>query len=333
MRLTVLNDVHIGVSRTAGTTPASQVALKNHILQRFSELLPETGDLMILGDLFDTGNVPMFEVLETYKVLLTWLNRSDGTLYNVAGNHDLNKSSNILSSFQFLGALLKMSHPERYVHVETPILTPYGYVIPHLHNQEAFNAALTAVPTCHRLFVHVNVDNNFAAQSDHSLNLSTEQIEALPVEQIVCAHEHHRRTLGKVVIPGNQIASSVADWLSPQDKFMAVINNGELALIQTSVRSEEFEELPWDSEPLASIKRFVRVTGVTTAEAAAGAISAINRLRASSPAFVVTNATSVQSADGNTVFSDSLESVQSFSILDALRRFLTDDEYSVVEKL
>lgn len=333
MRLTVLNDVHIGVSRTAGTTPASQAALKNYILQRFSELLPETGDLMILGDLFDTGNVPMFEVLETYKVLLTWLNRSDGTLYNVAGNHDLNKSSNILSSFQFLGALLKMSHPERYVHIETPTLTPYGYVIPHLHNQEAFDAALSAVPTCSRLFVHVNIDNNFAAQSDHSLNLSAAQIEALPVEQIVCAHEHHRRTLGKVVIPGNQIASSVADWLSPQDKFMVVIDNGELTLVQTSVRSEEFEELPWDSEPLSSTKRFVRVTGVTTAEAAAGAISAINRLRASSPAFVVTNATSVRSADGSTVFSDSLESVQSFSILDALRRFLTDDEYSVLEKL
>ena len=333
MKLTILNDVHIGVTRNAGTTPASQQALREYIRHRFEELLPKQGDLMILGDLFDTSNVPMLEVLETYKVLTSWLGASQAKLYNVAGNHDLSKTSSILSSFQFLGALLSMSHPERYVHIERPTLTPYGYVIPHLTNQQVFNAVLNGVSAVDRLFVHVNIDNQFAAQSDHSLNLSAEQIEKLPVQQIICAHEHHKRHLGKVVIPGNQVAGSVADWLGGQDKYMAVIENGNLDLVTTSRRADEYEEISWDSIPETTDTRFVRVVGQVPAESMSAVLSSINKLRLLSKSLIVSNATTVETADGNVVFSDSRETVNSFSLLGTLRKHLSPAEIQILESL
>lgn len=331
--LTVLNDTHIGAQRTAGTTPATQLALKDHIRASFRMFLPQRGSLLLNGDLFDTHNVPIFDVLKTYHILSDWLKaHPEDKLYNVAGNHDLSKTSNVLSSFQFLGQLLLTQFPEQYVHVEQAMMTPWGYIIPHVPNQSLFDLELSKVPECEVLFLHCNIDNKFAAQSDQSLNMTAEQIEACPAKRIICAHEHHQRRLGKVWLPGNQIATSVADWLPEQNKFFTQIeDDGELILVECAERAQEFIELDWRNMELTDHK-FVRIGGTAEPGEVAGAITQINRFRQKSNAFVVTNAIKTQIAETETeVFSQSLESVQAFSVLEALRRILTPEEMKVIE--
>ena len=51
--LLILNDCHIGVKRSAGTTPASALALRRYLLDSFRSLLPDDKDVLVLGDLFD----------------------------------------------------------------------------------------------------------------------------------------------------------------------------------------------------------------------------------------------------------------------------------------
>ena len=323
------------MNRSAGTTPASQVELRNYIRAEFRRLLPSEGDLMVLGDLFDTNNVQILEVLETYKILCDWFKENPtGRFYNVAGNHDLSKTSTVLSSFQFLGHLLSMSFADRYIHIEEPTMTPYGYVIPHLRNQALFDHELSKVPECDYLFLHVNVNNNFAAQSDQSLNISLEQIQACKAKNIVCGHEHHSRQVAKVVLPGNQIASSVADWAGEGDKFYLTLEDGQVTRHISAQKSTQFVELDWKNLQVTGHK-FVRVAGEAQPEEVASAISAINKLRSQHSAFVITNAVTTISNDGSIaeVFSQSLESVQKFSIVEALKRVLDKDEFAVLEKL
>ena len=62
--LTVLNDLHIGVQRSSGTTPLTQWKLRQSVIAQADELIMEVEtDLMILGDLFDT-HAPSREVWE-----------------------------------------------------------------------------------------------------------------------------------------------------------------------------------------------------------------------------------------------------------------------------
>jgi len=332
--LTVLNDVHIGVLRSAGTTPESQWLLRQDVLICFKALLPNCGDVLILGDLFDTGNVPIYDVLETYEILSAWLiAHPQSRLYSVAGNHDLNRTSTVLSSFQFLGKLLAGRFPNQYVHIEQPSMTPHGYVVPHLRNQDLFDAAIAAVPECKYLFLHCNYDNNFAAQSDQSLNLSKEQAEVCKAEKIVIAHEHHRRDFNRILIPGNQIGTSVSDWLPNVDKFLLEITEHGHSWICAATRTDNLIELNY-RELTQTLHKFVKVTGSVAAEELSGVLTTINKFRSKSPAFVVANGVTLLSEDGSTeVFSQALESVKKFSVLEALRVHLTEEEFKVVESL
>jgi DNA repair exonuclease SbcCD nuclease subunit len=331
--LTGLSDLHIGAIRSAGTTPTTQYELRKHLLSKFNALLPETGDLLINGDLFDTNNIPISDVLQTYIILNEWLTRHpDSKLYNSTGNHDASKTSTVLSSFQFLGKLLKLAHPDRYIHVEEPMMTPHGYIIPHLRNQDLFDLALAKVPECNFLFVHANYDNGFAAQSDQSLNISRDQAEASKARIIVFGHEHHKRLAGKVVIPGNQIASSVSDWLSPQNKGYVTIVDGKLQYNISANREQEFAELDWRTLEVTDHK-FIRVTGDATAEEASEVVNAINKLRKTSEAFVITNAVQISTGAIKVDFDSTLANVQSFSVMSAIKELLTDEENAVLDAL
>ena len=286
---------------------------------------------MLLGDLFDKANAPLSDVLETFKVLSMWLKANAfSTLYNVAGNHDLSGSSNVLSSFQFLGALLKHSFPGRYVHIEEPKQIPYGYVIPHLRNQEMFDLALSQVPAHTVLFLHANFESPFAQHSDQSLNFTHEQVKKAKL--VICAHEHQARSLKNVEIPGNQIASSVSDWLGAKTKrFLTLCSEGHY--YTECVRSEEeFIAQDWKQLEVTD-HAFVRVEGTATSEQASEVVNAINRFRKTSPALVITNAVKIES-DGITVdFESTLEKVQGFNVMEALRSFLSAEEMKIIESL
>lgn len=332
MGLTVLNDMHVGAIRGAGTTPASQWFLRQHLLSSLQRLLPSRGDLLFNGDLFDTANVPVYDVLKTFELLADWLvSHPSAKLYNSAGNHDLAKTSTTLSSFQFLGKLLSRQFGERYIHIEAPQEIPYGYVIPHQRNQEVFDLALEAVPKCDYCFIHANYDNGFAAQSDQSLNVSAEQAADCRARILIFGHEHHARSVGKVVISGNQIASSVADWLTPGDKKYITIDSAGFTLNVAAERASQFVEVDWRDLSATEPKQFMRVSGAASATEVSGAISTLNRYRAAVDSFVITNAIEVQTDSSTENFSRNLDSVHAFDIVKALRQHLSAAEMKTVE--
>lgn len=330
MTLRVLNDTHIGAIRSAGTTIKSQLELRKHILQRFEQLLPDEGDLLINGDLFDSYSAPIVDVLSTYEILADWLHaHPTSVLYNSAGNHDLGKTNTIMSSFQFLGKLLSRLFSERYVHIEQPKEIPYGYVIPHLANQELFNNALSKIPACRRLFLHCNLGNKFAETADQSLNLSLAVLDSLPCSEVILGHEHKSRTVGRALVVGNQIPTSVADWLGTDtDKYYAEVGSST-TLHLCSERNKEFIQLDWQNLKVTEHK-FVQVTGSAESAQAFEVVSSINKFRKVSDAFVVANAVEVRTDDG-TVFSANLESVKAFSILQCLKESLTDKEFAKIK--
>jgi hypothetical protein len=236
-----------------------------------------------------------------------------------------------MGSFLLLAHLLKSRYTRAIQILNTPQMTPYGYVIPHLPNQELFNLAVERVPECDYLFVHCNIGNNFATQSDQSLNLEWEQIAACKAKHIVCAHEHHGRTVGKVTIPGNQIATSVSDWLSPGDKQFAVIDDGKLTLHTCARRADEFVEMPWHDLADTDVP-FVRVGGNATAAQASEALAAVASYRRRSAALVVTNAVKVESAEGGN-FESAVQDMVGFDVMGMLRGVLTADEIKILESL
>lgn len=325
--LTILNDVHIGVERVSGTTIESRYALRQHTLVKFGMLLPDN-DLMILGDLFDSYEVPISDLLSAYNLLREWLTKGH-KLYLVAGNHDLSKTSNVMSSFDFLGALLKIKDQYDQVQViKSPVMTHYGYVIPHLANQDLFNAALKEVPECDKLYLHCNYDNFFAAQSDQSLNISKEQVAECKARQVIIGHEHQYKTAGKVLLPGNQIATSVADWQHCDTKYYLQ----DSIPVPHVIRDSEYTEQDWKDLTLTT-HNFVRVIGDATVAESSQVVTAIAKFRAKSPAFVVSNAVNIESGDGLGDFANSLEAVTAFDVWRALGEVLPSSDMTILKDL
>jgi metallophosphoesterase superfamily enzyme len=288
---------------------------------------------MILGDLFDKAQVALSDLLFAYTALSEWLERGR-TLYLVSGNHDDEKTSGKLSSFDMLGELLKQYFPHTVAVIKGGgVLTPYGYVISHMPNQQMFDIELLKVPECKVLFLHVNYDNFFAAQSDQSLNISKEQVTACKAKKIVIAHEHVTKQDGKVIIPGNQIPTSVSDWQGCDAKYLTQVTaEGVVTLLKIADRADHYSEQPWDSPEITDHK-FVKLVGDATAEQAAQVVSAVAKFRAASSAFVVSNGVRIATESGAAGFGESLESVRAFDVLAALAEVLTKDEMTVLKGL
>lgn len=335
--LTFINDLHLGAVRTGGTTPATAYQLRLDLLKQFEELLVSIDtDLCIGGDLFDGADISKQDLLRTYQCLDDWLVRTGKNLYALNGNHDLSKNSTNFSAFQFLMALLQASE-KRYaglvLHVDEPMNTTHGYMIPHLANQDLFDLALAAVPECDYLFVHCNYDNKFAVEKDHSLNMSEEQAKAAPVRHIIFAHEHKaRRALqGKVLIVGNQFPSSVSDCLEIVFKRMLVIENGEPQFVETWRAEGDYSEQDW--RELKDEGRFIRIIGQATAAEATQVVTTISKFRASAKALVITNAVKVEGVNDAEQLALSHEEITSFNVYEAVCETLTPDEVSKLEKL
>lgn len=334
MPLHVLNDLHLGAVRSAGTTPATAYQLRQDLLNGTREILEHiNGDLLVNGDLFDGPDIPRADMLEAVRMFSAWLDRGEGDLFLANGNHDLDRNSTRLSSFQFFAQLLCGLYPGRVVHiVEGTYLDQHdAYVLPHVANQDLANMELAKVPRCRALFVHMNYDNRFAVESDHSLNLSREQAEALPVEYVVFGHEHQARTElgGKVVIVGNQLSSSISDCLGPTDKYRLELAPNGLRFHQTWAAEGDFEEQDWRA--LEDRGRFIRVTGTATAAEADKVVTALGRFRREARALVITNAVKIEGVEDGAELALSHEDVTTFNVMEALREYLGPEDAAEID--
>lgn len=340
----VINDLHIGTARKSGTTVESQKALRGFLFDSMKSLF-DTSDETILvnGDLFDTFNVPSEDLLETFKIMSEWLAGGGARLlFLSAGNHDLSRDSQKLSSFHLLGELLKMQFGRRVTVILEPTkvnLGVYGhhYIIPHLIDQVAFDEALANVPDyCKYVFIHANYNSPFAIHSDHSLNVSEEQavklVEAGHV--LVFGHEHQARQFNGVVITGNQTPSSISDCLGNDDKNCLMVSQGTHKLVQTWKADGSFVRVDWrEAHTVPEGAQFIRVEGDAELEEAAEAVKVISNLRQKHKAFVISNAVNVRTDELSQEFHDSVEDVKGFDILNFLLEALDESQASKVKEL
>ena len=84
----IINDLHAGLKRKTGVTKASLLSYHEYQMGTLNYVVTEFKDdtLIILGDLFDHGDVSYRIVLDVYQIL----SRHVGRVVLVAGNHDLN---------------------------------------------------------------------------------------------------------------------------------------------------------------------------------------------------------------------------------------------------
>lgn len=353
----ILNDVHLGVQRSAGTTPASAMQLRQWLQASFRNFIRNMNEpLIINGDLFDSFSADNVDVLDCFHTLSTFAERN--ALYLVAGNHDLAKDSNKLSSFEWLASVLRTIHPNNVFTIMSPTwLRSRGiYVIPHLVNQQALDEAIaclleTVVPeatACGNMIkfclFHANYDNHFAAQADHSLNVNQEQAMTLIAAGVmpVFGHEHPKRVVdlgdGDVLCTGNQWPSSISDCIGSKGKFAhRLLPSGNYESIQTWEPDgvAGYVEVDWRDldQPIADTTSFVRVTGESTFETAAEVVSAVSRLRQRSDAFVVTNAVKVAGAGDELELAENAQVSQKLDVVNLLLEVLDEKEAARVKEV
>lgn len=334
--LYVINDLHISAIRNAGTTPTTAYQLRQDLLTGFKTLLDRCdSDVLVNGDFADSYKMIPADMLECYKIITEWLSRGH-TFYAVPGNHCLSKSSLDLSSFEFLFRLLEEQYPVQVRLLMEPGQVRDGiYALGHVTNQDILNLELTKIPEgTNYLMLHANYDNKFAVESDHSLNVSKEQAEALAVDFLVFGHEHQQRTAlgGKVVVVGNQICSSIADCLGNDTKRMLKITDDGMEFIETWRADTDFAEIDW--RDLADTgARFIRVTGSASAAEAAQVVTTIAKFRAASAALVITNAVTVEGQDSTEEINLTHEQINNFNIMEALLKLFTPEEVTKIKQV
>lgn len=343
----VLNDTHLGVKRTGGTTPASAAALREwqHTLLRDLMFLHADKSLIFNGDIFDRFDVELSVILDFYQLCVDWLHATRDTgnrLVLGRGNHDISRDSSKLSAFDFATRLIAAYAPERVQVVTEPAaITDSIFMIPHLHNQEVFNLALKDAEalTGQVILLHANYDNGFAEAQDHSLNVSAEQAIRLCASNVLLfGHEHVERSPNPgIIIPGNQIPTSVADCLGRQaTHFVRICPSQELTQVPYLILSDGiFKQVDWRDLKDAPDAKFLRVGGEAEAAEAAEAIQSVAKLRGKHDSFVITNGVRIagmdDEIDGGVLAS--LEAVQRFDVLSLLLEMLEPDQAAVVKQL
>ncbi len=350
----VINDIHIGVKRVAGTTPESAAKLRNYLLETYEQLLHLHDDVLVNGDMFDTYNIPLSDLLNAYSISAEWLQQdSKRRLRLVPGNHCLSKSSVDLSSFELMARLLVPLFPNQVSYLQGGgwVDEDRGiYVISHVVNQAEFDLQVSRVPASAKfLMLHANFSSPFAEHSDHSLNLSSDQARSLIDKgaTLIFGHEHLPRTLfgGKLRIPGNQRPSSVADCVTPdgravREKTCLLIQaDGSIETIPTWSQNDVhgFRDIPWnhlEGETLLdaeSFEGFIRISGKAEPEEVAEALKRISRLRQKSSALVITNAVRAITRDsGVESIAESIEDVRKVDVVQLVLDTLTPEQAEVV---
>jgi|GEM_PF-1652257 len=351
----VLNDLHLGVQRKGGTTPASQEALRNYLFTSLEEILHDSQEkhLVIAGDLFDEFEVSPRDWVQTYLIFQDWLVRSGGKLTLIAGNHDHSPKALRVSSFEMLSKVLVEQFGDQVVTVVgidqwSGINPPTGhiYALAHCSNQDVFNAklneVLAQVVDGDGVFLHANFDNHFAAQSDHSLNVSMEQAKKFAEKgaTLFFAHEHQARTAlgGRVVVFGNQWPTSIADCLNNDEKYAHVFNGGVTKVRTWAGASGRaaFLECDWrtlmDEAQIPGLG-FIRVTGKASAAEASDCLNAIAKFRQRSSAFVISNAVQIEGLAEIGELPSSFEAAKRFDVLEFIREKMEPEEVAMLEKL
>jgi len=280
----------------------SRVALEEWLLDQFSCLLSgvEADRIIILGDMFDRRSVSE----KTIKAVVDIL-RHEKEVILVRGNHDsVSDKYGEISSLELVAHLLGCK-----LVFDKPELIDSYFIIPHLFNQEQFDAAIESVPNDVTVLIHANICNPFAT-SDHSLNITDPQINSVLNKNctMICGHEHTARDLygGRVNVLGCAFPTSIADSLGGDKRAL---------LGGKSIRtwsSEDYLEIDHTADLDDRSRHFVSVVGTCPQAEYASVVKRIAAFRAQSDAFIVKNNVRVPEREKTEV----TQEVNSFNIVD-----------------
>lgn len=346
----ILNDCHISANRSGGTTPQSQAQLRDYLRDSLRDLLKQhKGEHVVInGDFFDSFQVETSELIKSYQILVEHM--ATGSLTMIMGNHDASAKADKVSSFHLLCHFLKEAASESYFRMidhNDGFCKVMGntYAISHCMNQSLFDLeiekAANVMATGLYLLLHANFKNGHAESSDHSLNVSDDQIGALMKAgwHVVFGHEHIGAEFrsGRVIVVGNNFPSSISDCIGDPDKNALIIDGNGHRYVQTWT-SDAYAEVDWKEvvllPPPGERLKFIRVVGDATALESADVIKCISALRQRHSAFIISNAVKVE---GHSMVSDmteqSVEDIKAFDVLSAIYENLTPEETAAVKGL
>ena len=343
MTTKITTDWHLAVRRAGGTTPESQLALRNYLRSELDDKLDDC-DHLIAGDLFNDFTVDISELIAAYDIFSSWLRKYGKQLALLRGNHDFSVRGNQVSSFDLLAYMLRAHFPEQ-VTVATEVTEWKQFIlVPHLPNNGILNVEVGKLSGVKDKVVvfHANIDNFHAAETRNSLNLMIEQVEDLVSRGnlVVCGHEHQYRPLvkGRCVVLGNTAPSSVADCLGNSKKYAAYITGTDIELVETWRSEGNYCEINWRELDAGAILKhqFFRVTGEASAAQAADVVGAIAKFRqqACADVFVVSNAVKVEGQElVSELALDSMEAIKQFDVLGCILEKLEPKEAETVKEL
>lgn len=339
----ILNDTHVGVQRSGGTTPASAIALRSWLLDSHLAFIMEPEfndyDLIYNGDVFDQFNVPLTDALALVMQWVQWLDtHPDGRIFVGQGNHDIAKDSSKVSMFEFAGKMMQALSNRFFLITQPTSIDDQQriYMIPHCPTQEMFEKALNSIPELTQfVLVHANYDNPFAEQADHSLSISVDQAVKIikTGATLIFGHEHDNRPVGpNILIPGNQFPTSIADVSAVKSKLFVTITDGQASKHKYVDTAELYAEMEWDKLDPNAPQKFIKVVGEASAEQAAEVIAAVSEMRSAWNGFVLSNAVKVEGqAAVDEVVSD-LEEIKAIDVVGFLLDHLNAEQAAVVSK-
>lgn len=334
MTTKITTDWHIGVTRNGGTTPATREALRAFLRASLAAQLDDR-DHIIAGDLFHDFTIDTSEVIATYHIFRGWLRTYDRTLVVLRGNHDYHLNANKVSSFDLLMTILEAQFPGRIVVVREPTAWGDFVLVPHLPNNDMLALTLQNLqPKGKTVIFHANVDNTFAAESAHSLNVPMEEVNRLAADNLVVfGHEHGFRKLcaGRAVVLGCGAPSSISDCLEGGQKFAMYVDGTDYEL--ECIWEGRYAEMDWRNEKIEETQ-FLRVTGDASADEAAEVVARVAQIRRVSDAFVVANAVKIDGvAEFEALSEASFDSIKGVDVLGLLLEELDEREQVVVKEL
>lgn len=320
MTISIISDLHLDPRRQGGTTLKSRTELADSLFKNIP-----SGPLIINGDLFDRESVSEKTLLQAYEAL------KGRSVVLVRGNHD-SKSTKYgeICSLELLHNILPDSLLvwDKLTHLGGKL-----WAIPHMFDQESFEAELDKVPENSILLLHCNFDNNFAELQDHSLNLSRKRFKELRAKgcHIILGHEHAHKEEEGLTIIGCLTPTSISDCLGG-DKFYLAYDRDTYELTPKKVwdASENFIELHYDELSGTDLTEysFIRVSGTCSVDEFPQISRDIAKLRDSSDAFVVKNNVTVETPEREV----EAVNITTFNILETLMEFIDDDYKEEISK-